>query len=1049
MERDDVFQDDPSDRRPLALDEGALLNDQFRVGQVLGVGGFGITYLAFDEVLEMVVAVKEFLPSNIAVRKTGSHTVQPRSSGGEADDFAFGLQRFLQEARTLAKFEDHPNIVRVRTFFRENGTGYLVMNFYEGRTLSEYLAARNGFLPEDEALLITEQVVEGLSAVHGEDILHRDIDPNNVYLADIGKVVLLDFGAARTAVGGRTQSMSVVLKRGYAPHEQYHSHGNQGPWTDVYACSATLYRALTGYKPPEAAARILEDDLAPPKELVPSLSAATNEAVLEGLAIRPDDRPQTMEAFASRLPEPPAEAEPGWIGEQTTLEAPTRDPEGGSAELRVSSTHACRLYVDGGQAAELEPDATYTLGVEGGTHRLRAVRTDQAHGGGATVTASGPPVQGEAGKPRMALDALVWEEVVSASAEGPTAVRIDFQDLPTPASAADADRGDEAIDPEPARPPDGPAAPERGHPAGATSTETAATDPRDDESQNDESRNDRSGTLPARLQVQTDRAAHLYVNDVREGRLGPDDEHRLSLPPGEHRLRAVAVEGDARWRRTVAVEEGRDRALHIQFDDEVALENALRYVGVGVVALLGVLMLGWWLLFGNHAPRPQPDRVLTTSEDALVDLTANDTDPDGDGIRVTAAGPVPDSVAQVTVLDSARVRVQVAAGFAGTAQVPYEVTDEMGATARSSVTLRVPFNDTPRPIAPDIRQPQVVHADSLTDGGDLDVVMAALGERAVTWSENTLSGNGRFRAPVAIDTTTGGAVDVTTADLNGNGRVDVLSASMQDDVVAWYENQGDTLSGARPLGTEADGAVAVEAVDLDRDGDADVVAGHVLDRTVTWYQNQGEGQFEAGGVVVDSVRGLETLNISDLDDDGVPDLLVVSYKDSAITRYEPERQAGDSVRFVQRPPVGTNLREPIEVHTADVVGNGREDVLAGKVGEEPLVLYENRAKGGNQPTFGNKRVLSTGLQTIEEIDTGDIDGDGDLDIFAAAFESNRVVWFENRGDGTFGPAQPVATDVPNVISLTVADVDEDGDVDVLVASQTGNTVEWYENHLAE
>ena len=1041
MERDDVFQDDPSDRRPLALDEGTLLNDQFRVGRVLGVGGFGITYLAFDEVLEMVVAVKEFLPSNIAVRKTGSHTVQPRSSGGEADDFAFGLQRFLQEARTLAKFEDHPNIVRVRTFFRENGTGYLVMNFYEGRTLSEYLAARNGFLPEDEALLITEQVVEGLSAVHGEDILHRDIDPNNVYLADIGKVVLLDFGAARTAVGGRTQSMSVVLKRGYAPHEQYHSHGDQGPWTDVYACSATLYRALTGYKPPEAAARILEDDLAPPKELVPSLSAATNEAVLEGLAIRPDDRPQTMEAFASRLPEPPAEAEPGWIGEQTTLEAPIRDAEGASAELRVSSTHACRLYVDGGQAAELEPDETYTLGVEGGTHRLRAVRTDQTHGGGATVTASGPPVQGEAGKRRMALDALMWQDVVSASAEGPTTVRIDFQDLPAPTAAGDAGRGDEAIHPEAEPPPNGQAAPgpERGRPAGATSTETAATEHRDDE----------SGAGPAHLRVQTNRAAHLYVDNTREGRLGPDDEHRLSLPPGEHRLRAVAVEGDARWRRTVAVEEGGDRTLELQFDDEVALEDALRYVGVGVVALIGVLMLGWWLLFGNHAPRPQPDRVLTTSEEVLVDLTANDTDPDGDGIRVNAAGPVPDSVAQVTLVDSARVRIQVAAGFAGTAQVPYEVTDAAGATAQSSVTLRVPFNGIPRPIASDIRQPQVVRADSLADGGDLDVVMAALGGRAVTWSENALSGRGRFRAPVAIDTTTGGAVDVTTADLNGNGRVDVLSASMQDDVVAWYENQGDTFSGPRPLDTEAGGAVAVEAVDLDDDGDTDVVAGHVLDRTVTWYENRGPGQFRAGGVVVDSVRGLETLNISDLDDDGVPDLLVVSYKDSAITRYEPERQAGDSVRFVQRPPVGTNLREPIEVHTADVVGNGREDVLAGKAGEEPLVLYENRAEGGNQPTFGNKRVLSTGLRTIEEIDTGDIDGDGDLDIFAAAFESNRVVWFENLGDGTFGPAQPVATGVPNVISLTVADVDEDGDVDVLVASQTGNTVEWYENHLGE
>jgi hypothetical protein len=352
-------------------------------------------------------------------------------------------------------------------------------------------------------------------------------------------------------------------------------------------------------------------------------------------------------------------------------------------------------------------------------------------------------------------------------------------------------------------------------------------------------------------------------------------------------------------------------------------------------------------------------------------------------------------------------------------------------------------------VAPNIRQPQVVRADSLGNDGDLDVLMAALGERAVVWSENTLSERGRFSAPTAIDTTTGGAVDVTTADLTGDGRVDVLSASMQDDAVAWYENRGGTFGEARPLDAEARGAVAVRAADLDRDGRTDVLAGHVLDRTVTWYQNQGAGQFSAGRVVADSVRGLETLHVSDLDADGVPDVLVVSYKDSTIARYEPTRPAEDSVRFVRRPPVGTNLREPIEVHTADVLGNGRADVLAGKAGEEPLVLYENRAKGANQPTFGNKRILSTGLRTIEEIDTGDIDGDGDLDIFAASFESNRVVWFENLGDGTFGPAQPVATGVPNVVSLTVADVDRDGDVDVLAASQTGNTVAWYENHLAE
>jgi serine/threonine protein kinase len=445
MERDDVFQDEPSDRSPLALAPRTLLNEQFRVGRVLGVGGFGITYLAFDEVLEMVVAVKEYLPNNIAVRKTGSNTVQPLSSSGEEQDFEFGLQRFLHEARTLAKFEAHPNIVRVRTFFRENGTGYLVMNFYEGRTLAEYLAARNGFLPEQEALLIMEQVVEGLTAVHEENILHRDIDPNNVYLADNGTVVLLDFGAARAAVGERTRTMSVVLKRGYAPHEQYHSHGDQGPWTDVYACAATLYRTLTGYKPPEAAARILDDDLAPPSELVPSLSDATNEAVVKGLGVRPQDRPQTIEDFAALLPDPPSDAEPGWVGELSTIET-SPDQDGGSAELRVSATHACRLYVDGSRTAELAPDETYTLGLEVGTHRLRAIRTDQSSGGTATVTASGTTIEKGSDR-RMSLEALVWQDLVVTSAEEPTVVTVDFTEAMeegTLSAATEQVEGDEA-----------------------------------------------------------------------------------------------------------------------------------------------------------------------------------------------------------------------------------------------------------------------------------------------------------------------------------------------------------------------------------------------------------------------------------------------------------------------------------------------------------------------------------------------------------------------------------------------------------------------------
>jgi serine/threonine protein kinase/predicted regulator of Ras-like GTPase activity (Roadblock/LC7/MglB family) len=467
MQREEVFEDDDVERGPLALEQETLLDDQFQVGRVLGVGGFGITYLAYDKVLEMVVAVKEYLPKNIAVRENNSQSVHPISSGGKSRDFEFGLERFLQEARTLAKFEDHPNIVRVRTFFEENGTGYFVMNFYEGRTLAEYLAARNGAISEQEVLLIMDQVLDGLEAVHDQNILHRDIDPNNVYLADNGRVILLDFGAARAAVNERTQSMSVVLKRGYAPHEQYHSRGNQGPWTDVYACSATLYRALTGYKPPEAAARMLDDDLVPPEELVPSLSETTNEAVMAGLSIQPDDRPQSISEFRSLLPSTPEEASPEWVGEQRTTDLPTASPD---AELQVSATHPCRLYVDGSKVADLLPSEQYALGAEPGTHHLRAVRTDQEADRQPTVTAA-ETSQDEGHF--VSLDEVIWKGVVTADRGSPAAVEIDFDDpdaAQTPSAEAVPDeRGDDAALP-----------PTETPTASATETVAAPTPPQDD-----------------------------------------------------------------------------------------------------------------------------------------------------------------------------------------------------------------------------------------------------------------------------------------------------------------------------------------------------------------------------------------------------------------------------------------------------------------------------------------------------------------------------------------------------------------------------------------
>ena len=264
----------PDAASPLTLPPGTVLGQQYSIGEVLGrPGGFGITYLAWDERLETRIAIKEFFQREWVGRGMDRVTVTPYSEQ-EASLFTYGLQQFLQEARTLARF-DHPNIVRVRNFFEANGTGYLVMDYYPGQSLADFLETQpGGRAPAELAVKILLPALDGLRVVHGAGILHRDIDPHNIYLTTEGRVVLLDFGAARQAAGERSKSLSVILKPGYAPYEQYATNGKQGPWTDVYACAATLYRMVTGQVPPDAPSRVMGDTLQPAAILAPGLPPA-------------------------------------------------------------------------------------------------------------------------------------------------------------------------------------------------------------------------------------------------------------------------------------------------------------------------------------------------------------------------------------------------------------------------------------------------------------------------------------------------------------------------------------------------------------------------------------------------------------------------------------------------------------------------------------------------------------------------------------------------------------------------------------------------------
>lgn len=284
----------------IALPYRTVLNKRFLIGRVLGrPGGFGITYLAWDMLLETTAAIKEFLPMSSVSREPGTVTVRANTQH-DHDFFTQGLRIFLKEAKTLAQFS-HPNIVRIRDCFPANNTAYLVMEYHQGKPLDQVIAEQGGCLTEDKALEIMLPILDGLDAVHKKGFLHRDIKPQNIYLTAKGIPVLLDFGASRFALADSTQTLTVMLSAGYAPFEQYHQKGKQGPWTDIYSCGATLYTMVTGKKPEDAIERQHEDKLLSPVRLNPQLSEDFSAALMQALSPDARGRPHSVAALRKIL----------------------------------------------------------------------------------------------------------------------------------------------------------------------------------------------------------------------------------------------------------------------------------------------------------------------------------------------------------------------------------------------------------------------------------------------------------------------------------------------------------------------------------------------------------------------------------------------------------------------------------------------------------------------------------------------------------------------------------------------------------------------------
>ena len=274
------------------------LNNRYMIGTVIGAGGFGITYKAWDETFEKLVAIKEFFPRGL-VSRTDATTMSVYS--GEETSFEHGKTRFLKEARNLSKLNTNPRVVTVLDFFEANGTAYLVMEYLDGCTLKEYVKLTGGTLPVEMVMTMAESMCDVLEDIHAIGMIHRDISPDNIFICQDFSYKLIDFGSSKLSATDTELSSTILLKHGYAPFEQYSKSGLVGPWTDIYSLSATMYKLLTGVLPPEAIDRISSDNLIPPIVRNHQIPKYFSDAIMRGLSVKIEDRYQNASDFKKAL----------------------------------------------------------------------------------------------------------------------------------------------------------------------------------------------------------------------------------------------------------------------------------------------------------------------------------------------------------------------------------------------------------------------------------------------------------------------------------------------------------------------------------------------------------------------------------------------------------------------------------------------------------------------------------------------------------------------------------------------------------------------------
>ncbi|MBR4101334.1 MAG: PASTA domain-containing protein [Oscillospiraceae bacterium] len=298
------YDNNSTKENPLHIDPGDIIHDRYIVGKSIGYGGFGVTYIGWDALLEHKIAIKEYMPSEFSTRALGTKEVTV-FGGKKSEQFGCGLKRFHNEAKLLAKYNSEEGVVSVYDSFEENGTAYIIMELLDGISLSEHLK-KEPQMPYDKAVQLVLPIIRSLGTIHAQSVLHRDIAPDNLILTTQGKLKLIDFGAARFVTTSQ-HSMSVLIKPGYTPEEQYSSHSEQGAYTDVYALGAVLYRMITGEVPPDSLERGAyydknkKDMLVPITDFVKDVPENIRNAIYNALCVRAADRTQTMEEFAKEL----------------------------------------------------------------------------------------------------------------------------------------------------------------------------------------------------------------------------------------------------------------------------------------------------------------------------------------------------------------------------------------------------------------------------------------------------------------------------------------------------------------------------------------------------------------------------------------------------------------------------------------------------------------------------------------------------------------------------------------------------------------------------